>query len=75
MAELLTARGCVDSLDKQAHPMVRMFSPDNDAFLEGDSVLIRTAGTAESWFREHEGELQHLPWPAQLPHLDIAEPV
>jgi hypothetical protein len=23
-----------------------------------------TAGTVQSWFEEHEGELQHLPWSA-----------
>jgi hypothetical protein len=26
-------------------------------------------------FEEHEGELQHLPWPAQLPHFNIIEPL
>jgi hypothetical protein len=24
---------------------------------------------------KHEGELQHLPWPAQSPHLNIVEPL
>jgi hypothetical protein len=26
-------------------------------------------------YEEHEGELQHLPWPAQSPHLNITEPL
>jgi hypothetical protein len=31
------------------------------------------AGTVQSWLEEHEGELQHLPWPAQSPDLNITE--
>jgi hypothetical protein len=36
---------------------------------------IRTVGTVLSWFEVHEGELQHLPWPAQSPDLNIIEPL
>jgi hypothetical protein len=32
-----------------------------------------TAGTVQSWFEKHEDELQHLPWPAQSPHLNITK--
>jgi hypothetical protein len=32
---------------------------------------VPTDGTVQSWFEEHEGELQHLPWPAQSPDLNI----
>jgi hypothetical protein len=40
--------------------------------LAGASVTkIHTAGTVQSWFEENESELQHLPWPAQSPDLDI----
>jgi hypothetical protein len=35
---------------------------------------LHTAGTVQKWFDEHEGKLQHLPWPAQ-PHLIITEPL
>jgi hypothetical protein len=31
------------------------------------------AGTVQSWFEEHQSELQHLPWPAQSPDLNIIE--
>jgi hypothetical protein len=34
-----------------------------------------TVGTVQSWFEEHEGELQHRPWPAQSPDLNIIEPL
>jgi transposase len=34
-----------------------------------------TAGTVRSWFEEHESELQHLPWPAKSPDLNIIEPL
>jgi hypothetical protein len=33
------------------------------------------AGTVQSWFEEHDGELQHLPWPAQSTDLNITEPL
>jgi hypothetical protein len=26
-------------------------------------------------FEEHEGELQHLPWPAHSPELNVSEPL
>jgi hypothetical protein len=29
----------------------------------------------ELWFELHEGELQHLPWPAQSPDLNMTEPL
>jgi hypothetical protein len=34
-----------------------------------------TAGTVPSWFEEHEGEFQNIPWPAQSPDLNITEPL
>jgi hypothetical protein len=27
------------------------------------------------WYGKHKGELQHLLWPAQSPHLNITEPL
>jgi hypothetical protein len=38
-----------------------------------DNDPPHTAGTAQSWFEVHEGELQHLSWPAQSPDLNITE--
>jgi hypothetical protein len=42
-------------------------------FSKTTMASIHTAGTVRSWFEEHEGELQHLPWPVQSPDLSIAE--
>jgi hypothetical protein len=52
--------------------MVQTF-PNNDALFQDDNVPIHTAGTVQSWFEEHEGELQHLPSPAQSQDLNIIE--
>jgi hypothetical protein len=46
---------------------------DIDAIFQEDSAPIHTAGTVQSWFEEHEGELQHLTWSAQSPDLNIVE--
>jgi hypothetical protein len=39
--------------------------------MQDDNAPINTAGTVQLWFDEHEGELPHLPWPAQTPDLNI----
>jgi hypothetical protein len=54
----ITAREYVDRLGIQVHPMIQMLFLNINA-------LKDMAGTLQSWFKEHEGELQHLPWPAQ----------
>jgi hypothetical protein len=54
--------------------MIQTLSPNNDAVSRQQSP-IHTAGTVHAWLEKHEGELQHLPWPAQSPHLNIIEPL
>jgi hypothetical protein len=54
----ITAMEYVGRFGKQVHPMIQTFP--NGAFLK----IIHTAGTVQSWFEKHEGELQYLPWPA-----------
>jgi hypothetical protein len=51
-------------LNNQAHPMIQMFL-NSDAVFQDDNVPIHKAGTVQSWFEEHEGKLQYLPWSVQ----------
>jgi hypothetical protein len=55
--------------------MIQTLFPNNNAVFQDDNAPIHTARTVQSWFEEHEGELQHLPWPEQLPDLKITEPL
>jgi hypothetical protein len=48
---------------------------NNDAVLQNNNGPIHTAGMVQSWFEEHEGELQHLPWPTQSPDLNVIGPL
>jgi hypothetical protein len=74
MTELL--RGCTWTvLDNQVNPMMQTLLPNNDAVFQGDSAPIHTAGSVQSWFEEHEDELQHLPWPTQSVDLNNIEPL
>jgi hypothetical protein len=52
----------MDRFGNQVLPMIQTFLND-DAVLLDNNAPIRTAGNVQSWFEEHEGELQHLPWP------------
>jgi hypothetical protein len=56
----ITAREYVDRLGNQLQPMIQTF-PNNDAVFQIDNTPIRTAETVQSWFEEHESEIQHLP--------------
>jgi hypothetical protein len=67
----ITAREYMGRWGNQVHPMIQMLFLNNDAVFQ-DSAPIHAAGTVLSQFEEHEGELQHLSWPAQLPNLNIA---
>jgi hypothetical protein len=55
--------------------MIQTLFPNNDAVFQDDNAPIHTAGTVQSWFEEHQGERQHLPWPVQSPDLNITEPL
>jgi hypothetical protein len=70
----ITARDYVDRLGNQVNPMIQTLFANNGAVFQDDSAPSYTGGTVQSWFEEHEGELQHLPWPAQSPDLNNTEP-
>jgi hypothetical protein len=46
---------------------------EGSAVFQEDNAPFHTAGTVQSWFKGHEGEIQHLPWPAQSPDLRIIQ--
>jgi hypothetical protein len=66
----IIAKKYVYKLDNQVHPVIQTLFPNNNAVFEGNNTPIRTAGTVK-----HDGELQHLPWPAKSPDLNIIEPL
>jgi hypothetical protein len=70
----ITAREYVDRLGNHVHPMIQMLFLNNDAVFQDDNAPIHSARSVRSWFEKPEGELQHLPWPAQSQDLNIIEP-
>jgi len=53
----------------------QMLFPNNDAIFQDDNLPIHATRSVQSRFEEHEDALQHLPWPAQSPDLNIIEPL
>jgi hypothetical protein len=62
-------------LGNQVHHIIQTLFPNNDAVFQDYSTPIHTAGTVQTRFEQHDGEIQHLPWPAQSPDLNITEPL
>jgi hypothetical protein len=62
-------------LHYQVHHMIQTFFPNNEAVFQDDSASILTAGTVQSWFEEHEGDVRHHSWLEQSPDLYITEPL
>jgi hypothetical protein len=65
----------VDSVCDQVNTMVQMLLTNNDAVFQDDSSPVHTARSVQYWFEQHEDALQHLPWPAQSPDLNIIKPL
>ncbi|GFX47739.1 DDE_3 domain-containing protein [Trichonephila clavipes] len=49
--------------------------PGGEGNFQDDNAPIHVAGLVQSWFDEHEDEVIHLPWPAQLTDLNRIEPL
>ena len=71
----IAASDYVDILGNQVRPVVHMLFHNNDAIFQDEISPIHTARSVQSWFEELEDALQHLPRPAQSPHLNITEPL
>jgi hypothetical protein len=71
----ITAREYVDRLGNQVNPIIQTLLPNNNAVFQENNATIHIAGTVQSWFEEHEGELHHLTWPPQSPYLNIIKPL
>jgi hypothetical protein len=69
----ITASDYMDIVGNQVHPLVQLLFPNNDAVFQDDILHTHTARSIHSWLEEHEDALQHLPWPAQLPYLNIIQ--
>jgi hypothetical protein len=67
----ITARKYMDRLGNQVHPMIQTLCRNSDSAFQDGNVPIHTAGTVQSWFEEHEREIQHLSRPAQSQNLNI----
>ena len=63
----------MDTVGNQGHPVVQRLLPNNNAIFQDDNSPIHTTRSVQSWFDEHGDALQHLPWPAQSPNLNITE--
>ena len=70
----ITASEYVDILGNQVYQMVEIF-PNINAVFQDDSLPIHTTRSFQFWFEVHEDALQHLPWPAELPYLNIIKPL
>jgi hypothetical protein len=72
----ITAREYMGRLGNQVHLLTQTLFRNNSTVLQ-DNAPIHTAVncSVQSWFEEHEGELQHLPWLLQTLDLNITDPV
>ena len=65
----------MDILGSQVHPLVQVLFPNNEAIFQVDNSSVHAARSVQSWFEKREDALEHLLWLAQLPNLNIVEPL
>ncbi|KMQ86560.1 transposable element tcb1 transposase [Lasius niger] len=71
----ITANEYLDILNDKLLTMIYILFPNNNAISQDNNAPIHTASKVQSWFEEHQNKLQHLPWPAQSPDLNIIKPL
>jgi hypothetical protein len=71
----ITASEYVDRLGNLVKPMIQTLFPNTETLFEYDNATTNTTGIVQSWFEEHEGKLQHVPWSTQSPDLNFTEPL
>jgi hypothetical protein len=65
----------MDELGSQVRPMIQTSFLNKGAVIQDDSSPLSTAGMVQSWFEEHEGELQYLALASTITDLNINEPL
>jgi hypothetical protein len=65
----------MDRLGNEVHTIIQMFFLNSDAVFQDDNAPMHTAGTVQSWFEEHEDELQPPACLAESPDLNMTEPL
>jgi hypothetical protein len=70
----ITANKYIDILNDEVLTMTSILLP-NTAIFQDDKAPIHTTKKVKSWFEEHQNIIKYLPWSAQLPDLNIIEPL
>uniref|UniRef100_A0A2L2Y8P5 Transposable element Tcb1 transposase n=1 Tax=Parasteatoda tepidariorum TaxID=114398 RepID=A0A2L2Y8P5_PARTP len=60
-------------LSDHVHPFVQTVFPGERPIFQDDNAPIHTARCIQTWFEEHDNEVEHLAWPPQSPDLNIIE--
>ncbi|GFX82193.1 DDE_3 domain-containing protein [Trichonephila clavipes] len=61
----ITGEKYKEILADQVHPKMQTLFPTGDGIFQDDNAFIHASELVQSWFDEHENEVQHLPLPAQ----------
>lgn len=57
------------------HPMLQTVFPGERPVFQDDNAPIHTSRCVQTWFHDHDDEVEHLTWCPQSPDLNIIEPL
>ena len=57
------------------HPMLQTLFPGERPVFQDDNAPVHTSRCVQTWFHEHDDEVEHLTWCPQSPDLNIIEPL